>query len=187
MTYCTNKNCCSPKIIGFLLIPIFIILDQLTKWLILDFAIRPNLGLETLGLVEWFKNTDRLPFTSIDVTSFFNLSMVWNQGVSFGMFQSDNPWPLVIIALIISIAFGIWLYKSKSWVEALSLSFIVGGALGNVIDRIRYGAVADFLDFYTGDWHYPAFNLADSLISVGIVVLIIHSVFWGDKKEKGKS
>ncbi len=171
-------------IIGFSLIPDFIILDQITKWLILDYVFRPQLGLESLGIIEWFKNADKLPFISLDITSFFNLTMVWNHGVSFGMFQNDNPWPLILMAVIISAIFSVWLYKSKTWVEAISLSLIIGGALGNVIDRFHYGAVADFLDFYIGDWHYPAFNLADSFISVGIVVLIIHSLFWGNKTNK---
>ena len=171
-------------LIGFSLIPAFIIIDQITKWLILDYAFRPHLGLDPLGLIDWFKNGERLPFTSIDLTPFFNLTMVWNQGVSFGMFQNDNPWPLTIMAGIISAIFSVWLYKSKSWVEVISLSLIIGGALGNVIDRIHYGAVADFLDFYVGDWHYPAFNMADSFISIGIVTLIVHSLFWGDKNKK---
>jgi len=173
-------------IIGFSLIPDFIILDQITKWLVLDFAFRPKLGLESLGIIDWFKNGDRLPYISLDIMPFFNLTMVWNQGVSFGMFQSDNPWPLTIMAVIISAIFSVWLYKSKSWVETISLSLIIGGALGNVIDRFHYGAVADFLDFYVGDYHYPAFNLADSFISVGIVVLILHSLFCGNDKKEAK-
>jgi len=174
-------------IIGFLLIPILIILDQLTKWLVLDKIFRPELGLPPLGFIEWFENSERLPFISIDIISNFNLTMVWNQGVSFGMFQNDNPWPLTIVALIISIVFAFWLAKSKNWIETISLSMIIGGALGNVIDRMHYGAVADFLDFYIGNWHYPAFNLADSLISVGIVILITHSLFFSNNKNEVKS
>jgi len=174
-------------LIGFSLIVDFIILDQLTKWLVLDKIFRPQLNLEPLGIVDWFKNSERLPFISLEIMPSFNLSMVWNQGVSFGMFQSDNPWPLTIVALLIAAMFSVWLCKTKSWVEAISLSMVIGGALGNVIDRIHYGAVADFIDFYIGDWHYPAFNLADSLISVGIVILIAYNLFWAnDKKEEAK-
>ncbi|MEM7617808.1 MAG: signal peptidase II [Pseudomonadota bacterium] len=171
-------------IIGFSLIPDFIILDQLSKWLILDYVFRPELRLESLGLMEWIKNTEQLPFVSIEIFSNFNLSMVWNHGVSFGMFQTDNPWPLIIMAVIISAIFSVWLCKAKSWVETISLSLIIGGALGNVIDRFHYGAVADFFDFYIGNWHYPAFNLADSFISVGIVILIAHSLISSDFMKK---
>jgi len=171
-------------IIGFSLIPDFIIIDQITKWFILDHVFRPELGLPSLGIIEWFKETERLPYLSLDITSYFNLTMVWNQGVSFGMFQNDNPWPLTIVAVIISAIFSVWLYKSKSWVEVISLSLIIGGALGNVIDRLHYDAVADFFDFYVGNWHFPAFNLADSFISVGIFVLIIHSLFFAKDNEQ---
>jgi signal peptidase II len=172
-----NKQMLKP-IIGFGLVIDCIILDQITKWLVLDYLFRPELGEETLGLVEWFKNTDRLPFVSIEYLPFFNMTMVWNEGVSFGMFQSGNPWPLTIVALGISGLFGVWLTRTKSWMEAITLSMVIGGALGNVIDRFHYGAVADFFDFHIAGWHYPAFNLADSFITVGIVLLLIYSLFF---------
>jgi signal peptidase II len=109
--------------------------------------------------------------------------MVWNHGISFGLFQSGTPWPLIVMSLIISGIFGIWLWRSSSKVEFTALCLIIGGAIGNVIDRLHLGAVADFLDFHYNKWHYPAFNLADSFITVGIVILVVYSLFF-DKSNK---
>jgi signal peptidase II len=179
-----NKN--KIAVTGFALIPLYIVLDQLSKWIVLDWLFRPELGREMLGFFGWAQNTERLPYVNIEVLPFFDLTMVWNQGVSFGMFQSGNIWPLTIIALVISTFFAVWLARAKSWVEGISLSLIIGGALGNVIDRFHFGAVADFIDIYYQDWHYPAFNLADSFITVGIVILVIHSLFFSAEGTKGK-
>lgn len=181
----TQNKLSIPALIGLGLIVDFILIDQLSKWLILEYVFRPELGGEPLGPLAWFQDNIRLPMVSIELTSFFNLTMVWNEGVSFGMFQSGNPWPLIILSLIISAIFTGWLIKSTSWRDAIPLSMIIGGALGNIIDRPHYGAVADFLDFHIGKWHYPAFNVADSLISIGIVILIANSLFFSsEKKEK---
>jgi len=173
-----QKKISLPAIVGLALIIDFIIIDQLTKWLVLEYVFRPELGAEPLDLFAWFQDGIRLPFIRIELTSFFNLTMVWNEGVSFGLFQSGNPWPLIILALVISAVFTGWLLKTDTWREAIPLSMIVGGALGNVIDRFHFGAVADFLDFHLMGWHYPAFNIADSLISIGIVILIVNSLFF---------
>jgi len=177
------KNYIKP-LIGFGLIIDFIILDQISKWFILEYVFKPELELETLGVMDWLTSEFRLPFISIELTSFFNLTMVWNQGISFGLFQNGNPWPLTIIALVISGFFSIWLARTKSWVEAISLSMVIGGALGNVIDRLHFGAVADFFDFHIMGWHYPAFNIADSCITIGIVILVVNSLFFDTSNNK---
>lgn len=176
----------SKPIAGIALVIISVILDQLSKWWILEHVFKPEIGGETLGLVEWFQSTLRIPHTSIELLPFMNLTMVWNEGVSFGMFQNDNPWPLTIVALGISGLFAVWLFRTKSWVEAITLSMVIGGALGNVIDRLHFHAVADFLDFHIYGWHYPAFNLADSFITVGIVFLLMNSLFFDRDKEETK-
>ena len=172
------------RIIGFGLILDFIILDQISKWMVLEFFFKDEIGGETLGLFEWLTSTERLPFVRLEMLSFFNLTMVWNEGISFGLFQSGNPWPLTIIALIIVTIFSFWLTRTKSWVEAISLSMVIGGALGNVIDRLHFRAVADFLDFHVMGWHYPAFNLADSFITIGIVILVMNSLFFDRENKK---
>ena len=173
-------------IIGFGLIIDLIILDQISKWLILEYIFKPELNLEPLGVLDWITSSLRLPFVSLELTSFFNLTMVWNHGISFGLFQSGNPWPLISVALGISGIFTVWLIRSKSWVEAISLSMVIGGALGNVIDRLHFGAVADFFDFHITGWHYPAFNLADSFISIGIVILVVYSLFFAPNDDQHK-
>lgn len=167
------------SIIGFGFVIDIIILDQISKWIILEHVFKPKLNMESLGLLEWIASPFRLPTISIEAFPFFNLTMVWNQGISFGLFQNGNPWPLTIVALVISTIFSVWLCRTKSWVEAISLSMVIGGALGNVIDRLHFGAVADFFDFYVGKWHYPAFNIADSFITIGIVILVMNSLFLG--------
>ena len=181
----TNKHFLK-RIIGFGLIIDILILDQLTKWLVLEYAIRPNINGagEPLGLFAWFGETARLPFTSIEITPFFNLVMVWNQGISFGLFQSETPYILIGLALAISALFAFWLSKATGWVQAIALGLVIGGALGNVIDRFRFGAVADFFDFHAFGWHYPAFNIADSCIVIGIALLLYDGLFLEPKRQK---
>lgn len=171
-------------LIGFGLIIDYIIIDQLSKWFILEYLFKGKLGQQALVFFDWIVSPDRLPFTQIEISSFFNLTMVWNHGISFGLFQSGSPWPLIIIAVIISVIFSVWLCRTKSWVEAICLSMVIGGAIGNIIDRLHFGAVADFLDFHAMGWHYPAFNLADSFISVGIVILVMNSLFFDRNNKK---
>jgi signal peptidase II len=131
-------------------------LDQLTKWAalyLLDLAARP-----------------------IAVTPFFNLVMVWNRGVSFGMLDrlgAVAPWLLSGLALAVVIGLLFWLRRSENAMMAIGLGLVIGGALGNVIDRLRYGAVVDFLDFHLAGWHWPAFNLADAGICVGAGLIVI--------------
>ncbi len=172
------------QILGFSLIVDLIFLDQLSKWWVLEYIFKPNLDGAPLNFTEWMTSSTRLPFTQIEISSFFNLSMVWNHGISFGLFQSGNPWPLTIIAATIAIIFSVWLSRSKNWIETICLSMVIGGAIGNIIDRLHFRAVADFLDFHAIGWHYPAFNLADSFISVGIVILVMNSLFFDRDNKK---
>ena len=171
------------RLIAFALIIDLIILDQLSKWLILEHVFQPKLGGSSLNFFDWITSSFRLPTISTEILPFFNLTMVWNQGISFGLFQSGNPWPLVIMALVIVVMFSFWVLKSTKWVEIIALSMVIGGALGNVIDRLHFGAVADFIDFHIAGWHYPAFNLADSFITIGVLILVTYSLFF-DKPEK---
>lgn len=113
----------------------------------------------------------------------FNLTMVWNRGVSFGLLQADSLWQrllLIAFALAISALLAVWLTRANRWLQAVAFGLIIGGAIGNVIDRIAYGAVADFLDF-SGLWFPYVFNVADAAISVGVVVLIADLVISGEE------
>jgi signal peptidase II len=127
---------------------IVVALDQLTKWLIQN---------DVLDTTRYIK-----------VTNFFNIVEVWNRGVSFGLFASDSPWTphlLSALAITIAIVLIVWLRKAETIVLALALGIVIGGAVGNVIDRIIWGQVYDFLDFHAAGFHWPAFNVADAAIS----------------------
>lgn len=114
----------------------------------------------------------------ISITPFFNLALGFNRGVSFGLLNdlgSLGPTLLSILTVIIICFLIIWLLKTNVIWEKIALSMIVGGAFGNLTDRIRNGAVTDFLDFYIGTYHWPTFNVADIGICIGAVSLVVCS------------
>ena len=155
--------------LGYAVAAIVVALDQLTKWLILTqvFALPSPVG----------ENSWHPP---IEVTRFFNLVMVWNRGVSFGLFSHDDDavrWILIGVALTITAVLVIWLRRNDRPFLAVVLGLIIGGAIGNVIDRLRFGAVADFFDVHLFGYHWPAFNIADSAISIGVVFMIVDGLF----------
>jgi signal peptidase II len=116
---------------------------------------------------------------SYEVTPFFNLVMVWNQGVSFGMFSGESEvtrWVLVVLTGALAIGLSIWLWRCHDRLLVTALGLIVGGAIGNIMDRLRYGAVADFLDVHVAGWHWPAFNVADACICMGVALLLLESI-----------
>lgn len=141
--------------LGLPVAALIIALDQATKtWIVHDIMAPPR----------W-----------IEVTSFFNIVMVWNKGASFGLFSTQSPWTQAILggfAIVISIVLAVWMYRARSKWLAVALGLVIGGALGNAIDRAIYGAVADFLDFHADSYHWPSFNVADIAISVGVVMLL---------------
>lgn len=108
-------------------------------------------------LTKWWVLADLMdPPQAVAVTSFFNLVLVWNRGVSFGLFDSDSHWgPIVLsaFALAISVVLVVWLRRVGSRLPAVAIGMVLGGAIGNVIDRMRYGAVVDFLDFHAFGYH----------------------------------
>ena len=120
----------------------------------------------------------------IEITGFFNLVKVWNYGVSFGMFSDAENTQIIfsVLVSIISLIILIWLYRNEKPLIAYALSFVLGGALGNLADRINHGAVADFLDFHAFGYHWPAFNLADSFVFIGVAILIFEDLLISDKK-----
>lgn len=121
----------------------------------------------------------RIADQPIDILPFFRLVMVWNQGVSFGMLsdgEDHRRWLLIGTSLVITVWLGIWLMRVTSRRLALALGLIIGGAIGNVIDRLHWGAVADFFYFHYGDLYWPAFNIADSAIVIGVVLLCWDSI-----------
>lgn len=111
----------------------------------------------------------------IAITPFFNFVEVWNHGISFGMFNNlvYGQWILSLFALAISVFLVRLLLRANNSFEALAYSLIIGGAVGNMIDRVSHGAVADYLDFHAFGYHWPAFNVTDSAIFIGVAFLLI--------------
>jgi signal peptidase II len=110
------------------------------------------------------------------VTSFFNLALTYNRGISFGLFNggaSVNALVFSLAATAIIAVLVYWLRRASSPFLAIAIGMIIGGAVGNVIDRLRLGAVVDFLDFHFDALHWPAFNLADSAICIGVVAMLL--------------
>ena len=145
-------------------------LDQATKWWIFDAVLQPP------GIIS--------------VAPFFNLVLAWNRGISFGMFDSSsalNAWILSALALVIVLALAVWLRRAGRLSVAAALGLVIGGALGNVADRLQYGAVRDFLDFHAAGYHWPAFNVADACITVGAAVLVLDSLFVKAEKPKNRA
>lgn len=123
----------------------------------------------------------------IDVLPFFNLVLVWNRGISFGLFNEHSAYGaylLIGLALIIVAFFVAWLRKTDHKPLQIAICIVIAGALGNVIDRVLYGAVVDFLDFHAFGYHWPAFNIADSAVVLGIAFILADSIFFEPKREK---
>lgn len=156
-----------------------VIADQISKWMILEGLVRPALAQGgSLGLFAWLASSERLPHVKIEALPFFNIVMVWNEGVSFGMLGGGvMPLALVALAVMITGIFGVWLARTVRPLEALACALVIGGAVGNIIDRLRFGAVADFIDIHVAGYHWPAFNLADSCITLGIVAVFFDALF----------
>ena len=160
----------------------FVLIDQLSKWYVMEQVMRPyRMGTEGATFTDWITNaTGIIPFSQIYVTSYFNLVLAWNKGVSFSMFGDIGeygPLILIIVALIITGTFSLWLWNAEKHFHGICNALVIGGALGNVLDRIRFGAVIDFLDFHIGEHHWPAFNIADMCIVIGICLLVFVSLF----------
>lgn len=178
-----------PSVVGKYLLPGTILSvvvffgDQFTKWLVMEGFLRTS-GPSPDGFLSWlamerkvsFFIDERDSFNTLVLTPFLNLVMVWNQGISFGLFSQNTTDMMSLvfigISLLASLGMLIWLALTTRRVPAWALSLIIGGAIGNAADRIRFGAVADFVDLHVYGWHWPAFNLADSAIVIGAALMI---------------
>ncbi len=140
------------------------LLDHLTKWIIVT----------TLTLHE-----------VIDILPFLRIVHVKNPGAAFGLFSNIGNNIFIFISLAAMIFIIVYSFKIPKGLELFSLSLILGGAVGNLIDRVMIGKVVDFIDFFVGKWHWPAFNVADSALSIGIVLFLWANLKHGkDPKEK---
>lgn len=143
---------------GLLIGAAVLVLDQLSKAAILDLMQPPRL---------------------IEVLPVFNVVLAMNRGVSFSMFAGHADAPLLLsgLALVLIAALVWWLRTAEHPLTRTAIGLVLGGAVGNLVDRLRYGAVVDFLDLHWGGWHWPAFNLADSAITVGALLLMFDALF----------
>ena len=122
------------------------------------------------------------PAQIIEIAPFFNIVYVLNKGISFSMLSNAGPVILTLLAVLISLSVVYFMFKEKDSLSRTALALILGGAVGNIIDRIRFGAVVDFLDFHAFGYHWPAFNVSDSAICIGVMLLLYQMIFI--KKEK---
>ncbi|MDR0967389.1 MAG: signal peptidase II [Rickettsiales bacterium] len=158
-------------ILPILIMLLVIVIDQLSKGGLLYLITgRAPMGGAAFSLVPY-------PYMMTQVSDFFNVVFTWNPGTSFSMLRGiGESMPLVIIALT-GIIIGVLVYQmffgNGNKTEKIGMAMIVGGALGNLIDRVRFGAVIDFLDFHIGAWHWPAFNFADMAICFGVVMMVV--------------
>lgn len=147
---------------GFLALAAAFALDQGTKWWIGEVVMRP-------------------PRTT-PIAPFLNLTFHRNTGVTFGLFAGGGEtgrWVLVAVALAVVALLFAWMARAeRAWVGA-ALGLVAGGALSNVVDRLRHGGVTDFLDFHHAGWHWPSFNLADTAICVGVGLLLLDGFLEG--------
>ena len=155
-------------------------LDQISKIWALNWA-RHILSGETPSLSQGILLEKVLPF--------FNWVFVWNQGVSFGFLNYPNvadiqSYLLAGFAGLVSIIFGIWFFKSQQRNQKIALLLIISGAIGNIIDRLQFGAVIDFLDFHYASYHWPAFNIADISLTFGAILFVWHGLRDGHKNSK---
>lgn len=154
----------------FALSAAIIVADQLTKWVVL----------------ANFVHGERR-----EITGFLNLVLVYNKGAAFSMFADADGWQTPLLIAFALAAAGIVSYlivrNPGKRLLCLGLALILGGALGNVIDRLRFGQVVDFLDFHAMGWHWPAFNVADSGITVGAALLILDGFVQHEKRASAPS
>jgi signal peptidase II len=157
-----------------------------TAWLWLS-AVVVVLDQATKALVEL--NLER--FDSIELLPFFNLVLTYNKGAAFSFLADAGGWQrifFVVLTVVVLVVLLRWLWslKERTGVLPVALSLVIGGAIGNLIDRIATGLVVDFLDFHYAGWHWPAFNVADSAIFVGVALLLYDSLFLAGKREAGQ-
>ncbi len=151
--------------IGLIIAIVVIVIDQLSKLSIL--ALLKDVG-------------------SVNVLPFFDLTLIYNKGISFGMISGGSNLELIIISAITLAIVAVltrWLTKTDSKYKATCIGLIIGGAFGNAIDRFSHEGVVDFIDLYVGKYHYPAFNVADSCICIAVVLLLLENVLVKEVKK----
>jgi signal peptidase II len=158
------------RYVAWMVIALFVVIaDQATKW----------------AIVEWVDLYGRVP-----INSFINITHQQNTGAAFSFLAGAGGWQrwfFVVLATVVSAVIGVWLWRLRSegpLVLMAGLSLVLGGAIGNLIDRARLGYVTDFIQVWFGNWAFPSFNVADSAISIGAALLIIDALFLSGRETK---
>jgi signal peptidase II len=158
---------------AFLIAFLVFVFDQTTKW-----------------VVTYPLNLAGQPDQKIPITDFFNLKWVENTGVSLGLLSADSVtgrWLLVALTAAIALFVAIWLWRERRRDDSTALALILGGALGNIADRSRFGYVVDFADLHFGDWRpFLVFNVGDAAITIGVLLLLVRALLMRDGKASKK-
>ena len=157
--------------LGLALLLVVVIADQVSKAFIIEFMAARG-------------------FHPLEVTSHFRVVMVWNRGVSFGMLSQESEilrWSLTVLAFVVATGLMVWVARQNGLWAIMGGGLIAGGAIGNAVDRIVHGAVADFIDLHAGGWSWPAFNIADSAITVGVGILVLNALLSPDRRRRMSS
>jgi signal peptidase II len=157
--------------LGFSIALLVFVLDQLTKWIVTG-----PLGIDQIG--------DQLVLLPI-----FNFTYTENQGISLGLLNATNPvgrWMLVGLTSAIAIGVAVWIGRERNRLDQIALGMVLGGALGNILDRVRFGYVVDFADLHFGDFRpFLVFNVGDAAISIGVVILLLRAFLARKEGEQG--
>lgn len=153
--------------IGAISALIAFLLDRVSKW--------------------WFIDVYELPLKgTVEILPIFDVVMVWNRGVSFGFLSANDDfgrWALVAMNLVIVAVLLYWLKSAKNIMLSSAIGLVIGGAFGNIYDRVKFGAVADFFQFHWQEWYFAVFNVADSFIFIGAMLLIFNSTYGNDAED----
>ncbi|MFO1240518.1 MAG: signal peptidase II [Sphingomonadaceae bacterium] len=163
----------SPKRNGLMLAAAIFALDQLMKYLVTG----------PIGLIVEGQSIELLPI--------FNLTLVHNYGVSLGMLTAESNamrWGLVAMTGAISLFVGVWLWREANRIDVLALGMVLGGAVGNLLDRVRFGHVVDYADLHFGDYRpFLVFNVADAAITIGVLILLARALLVRDRKPEAEN
>ena len=155
--------------VGFSVAAIVFILEQITKWIVLG----------PLDLRNVFQ---------VRLLPIFNLTYTENHGISLGMFQAQSDamrWVLVAVTAAIAVGVGVWITREEKRGDQIALGMVLGGALGNILDRVRHGYVVDFADLHFGDFRpFFIFNVADAAISIGVAILLLRAFLVKDRPKE---
>jgi signal peptidase II len=170
LTNAADSNTTNARFVTWMVVAVVVVIaDQLTKW----------------AIVEWVALYDKIP-----LNSFINLTHQKNSGAAFSFLADAGGWQrwfFVVLATGVSAVIAVWLWRIRNdgqTVLSAGLALVLGGAVGNLVDRILLGHVTDFIQVWFGNWAFPSFNIADAGISVGAAFLIIDAIFFSGREER---